>query len=56
VPPGKLTIGGAHCTFSGKNKGQLATMKQGDNVKIKGYCTGTSILDPVALVQCKKVD
>lgn len=56
VPPGKITIGGTHCTFADKNKGQVATIRQGENVRIKGYCTGTAILDPVVLVQCKKMD
>lgn len=48
---------GAHCAFSEKNKGQVLTMKKGDIVRIKGYCTGgaTSFAE-TSLVQCKKVD
>jgi hypothetical protein len=55
VRPLEIFYVGVHCTFSEKNKGQVLTLKMEDNVKIKGYCTGSAI-DPVTLVQCKKVD
>jgi hypothetical protein len=51
VPPGKLTLG-ISCTMADKNKGQLAGVKTGDNIKVKGYCTGQGILG-ISLSACK---
>jgi len=45
---------GTQCSFSDKHKGDLATLKSGETVKIKGYCTGQNLLPPgPGLSYCK---
>jgi hypothetical protein len=39
------------CKMADKNKGQLASIKTNDTVKVKGYCTGQGILSWMS--QCK---
>jgi hypothetical protein len=55
VIPGKITFSGVYCTFSDKNKGDLATLKVNEEVTVKGYCTGTSAFSAGNLLFCKKV-
>jgi Cu/Ag efflux protein CusF len=40
---GKFLLG-VTCSMADKNKGQLASIKTGDTVKVKGYCTGQGLL------------
>jgi hypothetical protein len=56
VPPGQIVIGGVYCTFGDKYKGQIANLKNGDRVTIRGYYTGQGFAETGKLIYCKKIE